>query len=140
MVITSIFLDSVVLSCQPVHDYSMDLNVSCSRWRVIKKTNPVCEIVKDGLAMKVHCQNSSLLRYNMRKIRVYKHPGNVDGDAFDLVGMNIEWLGHSSLLVKIEKLEILNLTIMGVIHQFLLFTGDVSYLDYIYLCCIWVIG
>lgn len=65
-----------------------------------RRLNLVCEIVKAGLAMKVHCQNLSLLRYNVGKIQVYKHPRYVDGDAFDLVGMNIEWL------VKIGKLEI----------------------------------
>ncbi|KAH0652160.1 hypothetical protein KY285_029669 [Solanum tuberosum] len=30
---------------------SMNLDISCSRWRV-KKTNPVCGIVKAGLSMK----------------------------------------------------------------------------------------
>jgi len=53
--------------------------------------------------MKVHCQNLSLLRYNVRKIQVYKHPGDVDGDAFYLVGMKILNGWDSSLLVKIEK-------------------------------------
>lgn len=68
--------------------------------------------MKAELAMKVHCQILGLLRYNVRKIQVYNHPGDVGGDAFDLVD---GW--KSSLLVKIQKLEILILnydTIMSV--------------------------